>query len=48
MNTTLIINIDKEVKQEFKKSCKDMGVDMTAVVLSGIINFIEKSKSTKK
>jgi antitoxin component of RelBE/YafQ-DinJ toxin-antitoxin module len=48
MNTTLIINIDKETKKKFKDTCKDMGVDMTTVLLSGIIKFIEHSKSTKK
>lgn len=44
----IIFKIDKELKRDFSETCEVLGISMTDVLLSGIIEFIEESKKNPK
>ena len=47
--TTLLINIDPELKKKFKETCLVLGVNMTDVILSAINKFnTEAGKNPNK
>lgn len=43
----ILLNIDKETKEQFQKNCKALGVSMTTVILSAILDFNNKATNTK-
>lgn len=44
----IIFKIPEDLKKEFKDTCKVLGMDMTSVLISKIIEFTEKSKEQPK
>lgn len=40
----LLIKLDPEIKKEFKKTCKDLNLDMTKVIIAKITEFNKESK----
>lgn len=48
MDGKLFIKIPKEMKGEFKNSCRVIGCSMTTALLSMIADFNEQSKQTPK
>ena len=43
----ILINIEPELKKEFVKTCKYLGLTMTVVLTASIEKFIKETKQTK-
>lgn len=44
----ILFNIPDDIKKELKETCETLGVNMTTVILSGVIKFIEEAKEKPK
>lgn len=45
--TMIIIKVDEDLKEQFKKNCTDMGTTMTKVFIKTIKDFNSQSTSKK-
>lgn len=44
----IIFKVSFDIKKEFKECCEVVGLDMTTVLLSKMVEFIKESKETPK
>lgn len=44
----IIFKIPEKLKKDFKETCAVVGTDMTSVLLSSVVEFIEESKKNPK